>query len=499
MMRTQLFIDGEFVDASDGRTFQSINPSDGSVIAEVSRAGKEDVERAVAAARRAADDGPWPTMAPRDRSAILLRMVETMQDRQSQLAELESLDAGHTLRMSNLFTVPLAVYHWQYTAELAERRDQVEPVPRLDFPAPAWTFVRREPYGVVGAITAWNFPFLFCAWKGSAALATGNAVVLKPSPYSTLTSLELGAIAQEAGLPPGVLNIVPGTGPIAGEALVTDPRVDMISFTGSTTVGKRVMQLASGTMKKVALELGGKGPTLLLDDADLDIAIPGALWGVYLHAGQACEAGTRCFVPSHLYDEVVARLVEGAENITVGSAMDFATDMGPLVDRRQLDAVARYIASGREEGAKLLTGGDVPQGVPEGGHYLQPTIFGDVSGDMKIAQEEIFGPVLSVMRYDGVEDAIRMSNDTIYGLAGSVWSKDIPRALAVAGRLKLGTVWINDHHLFSPAGPHGGYKQSGVGREIGAYGLDEFLQVKHVYVDQTPTKEQKFWYQVLGL
>jgi aldehyde dehydrogenase (NAD+) len=280
---------------------------------------------------------------------------------------------------------------------------------------------------------------------------------------------------------------------------VTDPRVDKVGFTGSTAVGRRIMQLASGSLKKVTLELGGKGPSILLDDADLDVAVPGALWGIYLHSGQMCEAGTRCFVPASLYDEVVARMVELSEGLKIGSALDFETDIGPLVDHRQIDTVKRYVQIGQDEGAKLLTGGSVPQGVPEGGYYFEPTIFGGVNNDMRIAQEEIFGPVLSLIRYESVEDAIRMANETIYGLAGSVWSRDVPRALQVAKRIRAGTVWINDHHLLSAAAPHGGYKQSGLGRELGRWGLDEYLQIKHIHVDQTPTKEQKFWYQVIGL
>jgi acyl-CoA reductase-like NAD-dependent aldehyde dehydrogenase len=499
MRECQLFIDGEFVDSANGATFETHNPSDGTLVATVARAGREDIDRAVTAARRAFDQGPWPSMTPRERSEILLRMGGLLQERQAELSDLEAQDAGHTLRMANLFTVPLAIYHWRYLAEEAARIDYVEPVPRTDFPAPAWNFVQREPFGVCAGIIPWNFPLIMAVWKAAPALATGNTLVLKPSPYTPITALELARVAQEAGLPEGVLNVVPGTGPIAGEALVTDPRVDRVGFTGSTLVGRRIMQLASGTVKPVSLELGGKGPTILLDDADLDIAIPGALWAVYLHGGQMCEAGTRCFVPASMYDDVVARLVERSETLKVGTAMDFETDIGPLVDRRQVDTVKRYVQAGLDEGAKLLTGGDVPDGVPEGGAYFEPTIFGGVENSMRIAQEEIFGPVLSVIKYDSVEDAIEMANDTIYGLSGSVWSRDIPRALEVAKRLRLGTVWINDHHLFSAAAPHGGYKQSGIGRELGRWGLDEYLQIKHVHVDQTPTKQQKFWYQVIGL
>ncbi|MGH2557174.1 MAG: aldehyde dehydrogenase family protein [Actinomycetota bacterium] len=495
----KLFIDGEFVDAVSGETFETRNPSDGSVIATVARAGREDVDLAVDAARRAFDEGPWPSMTPQERSAVLLRMAELLQERQPELSQLEAEDAGHTLRMANLFTIPLGTYHWQYLAEEASRLELTEPVPRTDFPAPAWQFVQREPFGVCAGITPWNFPFIMAVWKAAPALATGNTLVLKPSPYTPVTALELAAVAQEAGLPKGVLNVVPGTGNVAGEALVTDQRVDRVAFTGSTVVGRRIMQLASGTVKSISLELGGKGPTLLLDDADLDIAIPGALWAVYLHGGQVCESGTRCFVPAGMYDDVAAQLVEATEGLKVGTAMDFETDVGPLVDHRQLDTVKRYVQIGLDEGAKLLTGGEVPPDAPEGGYYFQPTIFGGVENSMRIAQEEIFGPVLSLIKYESVDEAIRMANDTIYGLAGSVWSKDIPRALSVASRIKAGTVWINDHHLLSAAAPHGGYKQSGVGRELGRRGLDEYLQIKHVHVGQTTTKEQKYWYQIIGL
>jgi aldehyde dehydrogenase (NAD+) len=496
----RLFIGGEFVDAVSGETVGSRNPSDGSVVASVARAGAEDVGRAVAAARRAADEGPWPSMRPAERTARMLRIFQGLVARQSEIAELESLDAGQTLRMATLFGVPYGNEFWRFLAELGGKLEPTEPVPEYAFPTPAWEFVLREPYGVCGAIVPWNVPYMAAMWKLAPALVTGNTVVLKPALETPVTAMELAAVIAESDLPPGVVNVIPGDGVPAGEALVTDPRVDKLSFTGSTETGTRIMQLASGHLPKLTLELGGKSPTILLDDADLDLAIPGAMWGVFLHQGQICQAGTRLFVPAGLYDEVVARLVEATEALTVGPAADFASDLGPLLNRRQLDTVERYVRMGRGEGAKLLTGGHrLTEGLPEGGRYYAPTIFGEVDNAMRIAQEEIFGPVLTVIRYGDVEEAVRVANDSIFGLAGSVWSRDVGRALAVVRRLKTGTVWVNDHQLIGPHAPFGGYKRSGFGREHGIWGLKEYLQTKYVRVAQERTKDEKFWFQILGL
>lgn len=500
MREYRLFIDGEFADAASGETFETTDPSTGEVVARVARAGAEDMGRAVTAARRAFDEGPWPTMEPRERARIMLDVFERLQDAVAELAELEMRDAGHTIRNANLFTVPYSNEYWRFLAELAEQLPAVEPVPRYEFPVPAWEWVEREPVGVCAQIIPWNVPYMMAIWKIAPAIATGNTVVLKPAVETPVTALELARIVSESEIPPGVVNVVPGPGPTAGEALVSDPRVDKVAFTGSTEVGRRIMQLASTTVTNVTLELGGKAPNVILDDADLEIAVPGAIWAMYLHQGQICHAGTRLLVPASLYDEVTARVVELVEGLKVGSAHDYESDQGPLLNETQFRTVERYVETGRQEGAKLLTGGGRVTGDGlDGGFFLEPTVFGEVDPSMKIAQEEIFGPVLAIIRYEGEGEAIRIANDTIYGLSAAVWSRDIQRALRVGRRLRAGTVWVNDFHLVSPAAPFGGYKQSGIGREHGVWGLRQYQETKYIRVDQVPRKDEKFWYQILGL
>jgi aldehyde dehydrogenase (NAD+) len=500
MRRYGLFIDGQFVDSASGETFETHDPSTGELVATVARAGTEDVDRALAAARRAADEGPWPNLPPQERTRIMLRVAERLREAAGELADLEMRDAGHTARAASLFMIPYSTEFWTYLAEAASRISYIEQVPRYDFPTPAWEWVQREPFGVCAQIIPWNVPYMMAIWKIAPAIATGNTVVLKPAAETPVTAMELARIIQESDIPPGVVNILPGPGVPVGEAMVTDPRVDKVAFTGSTEVGRRIMQLCAPRVTYATLELGGKGPNVVLDDADLEVTVPGVLWAMYLHQGQICQAGTRLLVPSSLYDEVVARTVELVEGFTTGSAHDYESDLGPVMNETQLETIERYVELGKRDGAKLLTGGErLTGGIFDQGHYFQPTVFGDVDNSMAIAQEEIFGPILSIIRYEGVDEAIRIANDSPYGLAAGVWSRDIPRALQVVNRLKAGTVWVNDFHLISPAAPFGGYKQSGVGREHGEWGLKNYLEVKTVHVNQVPTKDQKFWFQVLGL
>jgi aldehyde dehydrogenase (NAD+) len=494
MMR--MLIDGELVGASDGGTYDSIDPSTGEVARVVPDATTADVERAIAAARRAFDTSDWATQGRASRIKVVRDFVEGITARLPEFIEAEIADAGHTSRLANLFTVPLAVEHSRQAIELYEQRREVEPLPQITTPALSANYVRREPVGVAALISAFNFPILLAMWKVAPALVTGCTAVLKPSPLAPATALLLGEVA--AGLlPPGVLNVVTPSGIGPAEALTTSPLVDKVAFTGSTDTGRRIMRGASDTVKDLTLELGGKGPAIFLADVDLDSAIPGALFGFLMHQGQACESTTRLLVPRTIYDEVLERLKAGCEALTVGPADDFGSDLGPLISAGQLDRVQRYVKLGLDQGARLLTGGEPVE--IGGGFFHQPTVFADATNDMTIAQEEIFGPVLTVIPYDTEGEAVTLANDTPYGLAASVWSRDVPRAVSVAHRVRAGTVWVNDVHLLNGYAPFGGYKQSGVGRELGPQALDGYLTTKHVHVDLSPSLAQKFWYGTIGV
>jgi aldehyde dehydrogenase (NAD+) len=494
----QLVIDGELSASASGETFESIDPSTGESFASVAKAGAEDVKRAATAARKAFDEGPWPRMRGRDRAKSLLAVADGIKKHAPDLAELESRDSGGTIRKAENADIGMAISTFRFYAELASREEDEEPLlPRSPM---SYNYLRREPIGVCAAIAPWNAPLQMASWKIAPAIAAGNTVILKPASFTPLTSIEVGKICLEAGIPEGVVNVLPGPGAAAGEELVASPLVDKVAFTGSTEVGMRIMQIASGTVKKVTLELGGKSPSIVLDDVDLDYAVDGALWGVFFHQGQICSAGTRLFLQRGVYDEFFAALVKRAEELKVGPALDPASDQGPLVAKTQLETVERYVDIGREEGAEVAAGGERAT-VPghQGGFYYRPTILAGVNNSMRVAQEEIFGPVLAVIPFEDDEEAVRLANESIYGLAGAVWSRNVPRAVQVAEHLRTGTVWINDYHMINPRYPFGGYKESGIGREHGTLGYNEYRETKHIHVDLAGGRDRHPWWNtVLG-
>jgi len=493
-----LYINGQWRSPLAEQYRVSYDPSTGEALAYVAQADIEDTRLAIQAARDAFEDGYWRNMQPGERSRLLHKLVDAIEERQSEIADLEMQDSGCTWRKANLMDIPIGLIHFRHFAKLADF-EPLEPVPQITFPALSYNVVRREPIGVCGQIIPWNFPFLMAIWKIAPALAAGNTTILKPASYTPLSAIKLLEIIHDSGLlPPGVLNLVTGPGQVVGPELCTNPLVDKIAFTGSTEVGREIMQQAASTIKKVTLELGGKSPNIILDDADLDIAVDGSLWATFMHSGQACESGTRLFVPASIYDQFMERLIEKARRLTVGHSFDGATDMGPVISQGQLESIEKYIELGIEEGATPVLLGERPSD-PElaNGYFISPTIFADVDNGMRIAQEEIFGPVLCVIKYDSLEEAIRMANDTIYGLAAGVWSSDMDRAMSVANRLQAGTIWINDYHLINAEAPFGGFKQSGIGRELGEWGLKEYLETKHIHVDLTRDRASKFWFDIV--
>ncbi len=496
MEKYQLYIDGSFVEAESGECRPDFSPATEEPIASVPVASKVDARRAVEAARRSFDSGAWSGMAVRERAKILMRMAEKLASRQDEIARLESADSGATIRQTSFMEIPFGIEQFQTLVEMGERLPTYEPLPWIDVPAISWNFVNREPIGVCAGIVPWNLPFMIAVWKVAPALIMGNSMVLKPASDTPLTALELAKAAAEAGIPPGVFNVVVGSGPDVGEELCSNPMVDKVAFTGSTETGRRVMKLAADTIKKVTLELGGKSPTIICEDADLSVAVDGALFGTFFFAGQACESGTRCFVPASIYDEFMARVRDRVTHVTVGDPADFETALGPLVSQAQLTRVLGYIETGKREGARLVCGGGRPAGMKKG-CYVQPTIFEEVPNTATIAREEIFGPVLAVIKYETLDDAISMANDSIYGLGGAVFSRDIPKAIGIAKKIRTGTVWINDMHLLNARAPFGGYKQSGVGREMGPHGLLEYTQVKHIHVDLALERSKKFGYDYI--
>ena len=478
----KMLIGGDWVNSSSGKTFPVFDPSSGDVVAQVAEGDREDIERAVAAARNAFEDGPWRKLTPSERGRIVWKLGELILENADELAELESVDNGKPMGVARVADIPLSADIFQYMAGWATKIEgttipiSVPYAPGAKFHA----YTLREPVGVVGQIIPWNFPLLMAAWKLGPALTTGNCVVLKPAEQTPLSALRLGELILEAGVPPGVVNIVPGQGETAGAALAAHSGVDKVAFTGSTEVGKLIVQAAAGNLKKVSLELGGKSPNILFNDVeDLDAAIGGAASAIFFNHGQCCCAGSRLYVERGVFDRVVEGLSEHARNIRLGSGLDAETEMGPLVSQEQLERVCGFLASGVEAGAETVTGGCR---VGDKGYFVEPTVITKTSPQMKVVREEIFGPVVVAEPFDDIEELVPVANDSEYGLAAGIWTQDIKKAHLAAERLRAGTVWINCYNIFDAALPFGGYKQSGWGREMGHEVLELYTETKAVVV-----------------
>ena len=474
-----MLIDGKWVQAKSGKVFDVQDPATEMLLARVAEGDAADIDAAVKAARKALEHGPWSRMSPSARGRIIHKIGDLILENLDELAQLESLDNGKPFSVARVADVPLSADMFHYMSGWATKIEgKYIPLSALAASGQFLSFTRPEPVGVVGQIIPWNFPLLMAAWKLAPALATGCTVVLKVAEETPLSALRLGELLMEAGLPDGVVNIIPGFGETAGAALAAHPDVDKIAFTGSTEVGKLIVQAASRDLRKVSLELGGKSPNIILGDADIDEAIAGATAGIFFNHGQCCNAGSRLFVQEKIFDKVTAGIAANAEKIRLGVGMDPETEMGPLVSPVQHGRVTGYLKAGLEEGARALTGG-APLNAP--GFFIKPTVLVDTHPNMKVVREEIFGPVLVATPFKEADDSlIAAANDTVYGLAAGVWSRDLAKAQHIANRIKAGTVWINCYHVFDSALPFGGYKQSGWGREMGQAVLSNYLETKAV-------------------
>ncbi len=488
-LKQQQYINGNWVDANVGNTRDIINPFNQEVIATVAEGDASDTKAAISAAREAFDKGEWPTTPATERGAIVRRIAELIERDKEELARLESLDTGKTVEESRGDMEDIAGV-FRYFAELADK-DGGE---LIDSPIPnSISKVVREPVGVCGQITPWNYPLLQASWKLAPALATGNTLIMKPSEITPLTTIKVFELIEEAGVPAGVANLVLGAGNTVGAELSDNTDVDLISFTGGIVTGKKIMQAASVNVKKLALELGGKNPNVVFADADFEVAVDQALNGVFFHAGQICSAGTRLIVEERIHDEFVNALVERVKKFKLGNGFDEDTQMGPLISAEHLAKVEKYVETGIKEGATVAVGGSRPDD-PElqDGFFYLPTIFTNCTTDMRIVQDEAFGPIITVEKFRKEEEAVKLANDSIYGLAGGVWTNDIAKAERCVAKMRMGTVWINDFNLYFPHAPWGGFKQSGIGRELGKLGMEEYTETKHIFQNLKP--ESMNWF-----
>ncbi|HLC50886.1 MAG TPA: aminobutyraldehyde dehydrogenase [archaeon] len=486
MQKYKMYIDGKWAASESGKTFDVINPATEKVIAKVPLGDARDAKKAIAAARKTFDRGEWSRMTVGERASYIWKLADLLEKNSARIAKIESMNVGKTIKYSLQSDMPFIVDNLRFFAGACRTLEGKAAAEYVDFSAHGHhvglgtSIIRREPIGVVGCIVPWNYPLYVAIWQIAPALAAGNCVVVKPASYTPLTLLEFAKLVEEVGIAKGVFNVVTGPGEIIGKEFATNPQVDMISLTGDTSTGREIMKQASSTVKRLHLELGGKAPLIILEDADLDAATKGAVVATVWNSGQDCTAATRVYVPEKLHDRFVKLLVAEMRKVRIGDPMKKHVDLGPMISERQRGRVEAYIKSGIQQGAKLVYGG---KRIGNKGFFMQPAIFTNVKQNMRICQEEIFGPVLSVIKYKTLDEAIQKANDVVYGLASSVWGKDIAKLMKVANSLKFGTVWINEHGVLASEMPHGGYKQSGFGKDMSLYSFEEYTNVKHIYID----------------
>jgi acyl-CoA reductase-like NAD-dependent aldehyde dehydrogenase len=476
----KLLIDGKWVDAETGKSFETYNPATGEVLAKVQEGGKADVDKAVKAARKAFEEGPWRKMPTAERARLMYKLADEIEKRADEFAQLETLDNGKPIKESRYVDVVQTVETFRYYAGWCTKLEGET----LNVNGNFFTYTLREPIGVIGQIIPWNFPMLMAAWKLGPALACGNTLVLKPAEQTPLTALRLGEVAMEVGFPAGVINIITGFGPdSAGEAIANHMDIDKVAFTGETNTGRTIVKASTGNLKRVSLELGGKAPNIVFADADVDAAVKGTITGIFFNQGQVCCAGSRLFLENKVHDEFMTKLQERVGKMRQGNGLDESTHIGPQISKEQQERILGYIQAGQKEGAKLVCGGDAPAGDLAKGYFVKPTVFDTVKNTMKIAQEEIFGPVLAVIPFNTTEEVVEEANKTTFGLSGGVWTRDVKKAHRIAGQIKAGTIWVNCYNMFDPQMAFGGYKMSGYGRELGKHSIELYTNIKSVWMN----------------